>query len=120
MFASAAIRYPTNHGAPNAKVCHDRKNPTDRANAGAERRGDLSRASRFASAESAGAIAPAQAPTGTDRKTKTRAGGTEPAAGGIGAWPHGHDRQTDAFAGGVGAGSIRHAKETRAIARDAG
>ena len=51
-----------------------------------------------------------QPATGTDRKTKTRAGRAEPAPGRTGTWPGRDDRQANALAGGVGARSLRDAE----------
>src|ERR1700737_4162552 len=49
------------------KVCHARKNPTDRANAGVEPgRTAFAGVSRFAGEKSAGSTAPSQASAGTD------------------------------------------------------
>src|SRR3954469_3014197 len=95
--------------------CHGRTNSTDRTNAGTKRRGcDVAGASRFPSAEGAGAIAPIEAAGGTDRETKTRAGRAEPAPGRIGTGPRRNDGQAVALARDPGARRIRLAKEARA------
>ena len=104
-----------------AKNCHGRKNSTDRTDAGVERgRRGFAGASRFASAKGAGAIASAQAPAGTDRKTKARTGRAEPAPGRTRARSRRDDGQTDALARDFGTRSLRFAKEARANSRDAG
>src|SRR5437763_3223789 len=79
--------------------CHGRTNPTDRTNAGIERgRGDVARASRYASAEGAGTTPATETPGRADRKTKARAGRTEPAPGGTRTRARRNDRQAFAFA----------------------
>src|ERR1017187_1225272 len=104
-----------------AADCHGRKDSTDRADAGTQRGGiAFSRTSRFASAEGAGAIGPAQAPAGANRKAKARAGRAEPPPGGTGTRPRGYDRQAHAIARRSRARGLRRAKETRTVARDAG
>src|ERR1700704_1124792 len=100
--------------------CHGRTNPTDRTNAGAERRRNhVARAPRFPGAKGAGATCPTEAAAGADRKTKTRAGGAEPAPGGTRARPGGNDGQAFPFPRHPRAGRIRLPEEARDDSRDA-
>src|SRR5205085_3538896 len=99
--------------------CHGRTNPTDRTNAGTERRGGyVARASRFASAKGAGAVAPAEAAGGTDREAEARAGRAQSAPGRIGARPGRNDGQALPFSRDPGTGRLRLAEKTRADSRN--